>query len=156
MNNELYRPLGSGRLVHILARLNQRYGSAKSETLKFEVRPTVEHIMPQSWQKHWPLHSGEKGYTFVELQDADETGQRAIDTRERNRAVHRMGNLTIISQALNADESNLPWTKKLPKLKKHSLLPINLELHSLEKWTDKKIAKRGKELFEHAKEIWQR
>ncbi|UTH45331.1 DUF262 domain-containing protein [Loktanella salsilacus] len=156
LNNEVYRPLGSGRLVHILSRLDQRYGSAKSETIKFEVRPTVEHIMPQSWQKHWPLPNGEKGLTFAELQDADEGDKTAIETRERNRTVQRMGNLTILSQSLNPGVSNLGWDLKLPELKKHSLLPINLELHSSDDWTDTKISKRGVSLFGHAVEIWQR
>lgn len=156
LNNELYRPLGSGRLVHILSRLDRRYSSSKSETIKFEVRPTVEHIMPQSWQDHWPLPSGAKGLTFPDLLVADEGDKAVIDTRERNRAVQRIGNLTILSQALNSEESNLGWDKKLPKLQKHSLLPINLQLHSLGKWTEKEIAERGKALFEHAVEIWRR
>ena len=156
LNNEVYRPLGSGRLVHILSRLDQRFGSSKSEVIKFEVRPTVEHILPQSWQKHWPLPSGAKGLTFLQLQDVDEADKTAIETRERNRAVQRMGNLTILSQALNSDESNLGWKEKKQKLQKHSLLPINLQLHDLDKWTEKKINKRAKALFEHAVEIWGR
>ncbi|MBL1435542.1 MAG: DUF1524 domain-containing protein [Rhodobacteraceae bacterium] len=156
VNNEVYRPLGSGRLVHILSKLNQKFGSTKSETLKFEVRPTVEHIMPQNWQKHWPLQSGEKGMTFYEMQDVDQTDQALIDTRERNRVVQRMGNLTILSQALNSDESNLGWSEKKPKLMAHSLLPLNLQLHDQMEWNEETVSKRGVELFGHALEIWQR
>lgn len=156
LNNEVYRSLGSSRLVHILSRLNQKYSSAKSEKITFEVRPTVEHIMPQSWQKHWRLSSGDKGLSFLDLQYADDGDKAAVDTRERNRAVQRIGNLTILSQALNSEESNLGWEEKLPKLKQHSLLPINLQLHSLDKWTEEKIAERGEYLFEYAAEIWKR
>ncbi len=156
LNNELYRPLGSGRLVHIFARLNQRYASSKSESLKFDERPTVEHIMPQSWQKHWPLQSGAQGLTFVELQDAEETDPVAIATRTRNRAVQRLGNLTILSQALNSDESNLGWAAKKPKLMAHSLLPLNLQLHPVSDWDEKSQSSRGEELFGHAVDIWRR
>lgn len=156
LNNGLYRPLGSARLVHIFGKLNQRYGSTKSEVIKFDEKPTVEHIMPQSWIKHWPLQSGETGLTFLELPQAEEADSRSIDTEARNRAVQRLGNLTILSQALNTAESNLSWSKKKPKLMAHSLLPINLKLGAEESWDEDRIAARALELFEHAEDIWRR
>ncbi|MBL4751808.1 MAG: DUF262 domain-containing protein [Amylibacter sp.] len=156
LNNGLYRPLGSARLVHIFGRLNQRFGGTKSEIIKFEEKPTVEHIMPQTWIKYWPLQNGETGLEYMELFNADEADSGAIGTRERNGVIQRLGNLTIISQALNAAESNLPWAKKKPELLAHSLLPINQKLGLEEVWDEDRIAARGRELFEHAKDIWQR
>lgn len=156
MRTEVYRPLGSRRLVHILSKLNNRYGSSKSEQLTFSEQPTIEHIMPQSWEKNWPLSNGEKGLDFVELIAANEDDERAKETRRRNGFINRLGNLTILSQALNSGESNLAWLEKRPKLMAHSLLPLNLQLAQAEHWDEGKIDERGQELFGHAREIWAR
>ncbi|NOC84532.1 DUF262 domain-containing protein [Ruegeria sp. HKCCD6428] len=156
MRTQVYRPLGSRRLVHILGKLDGRYGSSKSEQLKFSEQPTVEHIMPQSWVKNWPLASGEKGMDPIELMLADDDDQRAKETRHRSNFINRIGNLTILSQALNAAESNLAWGEKRPKLLAHSLLPLNLQLGQLEHWDEDSIEKRARELFEHAKGVWAR
>ena len=102
------------------------------------------------------LQSGEFGLGFMELFEVDEADPRAISTRARDRAVQRLGNLTILSQALNSAESNLPWSKKKPELMSHSLLPINLKLGAEESWDEDRVAARALELFAHAEDIWQR
>lgn len=156
MQSEVYRPLGSRRLVHILSKLDSRYGSSKSEQLRFSERPTIEHIMPQSWQENWLLAGGEKGMDFDELMSAEDDEERAIATRRRSNYVDRIGNLTILSQALNSAESNLAWNEKRPMLQSHSLLPLNLQLGQLDHWDEDAINERGQELFEHAKDLWAR
>lgn len=55
---------------------------------------TIEHLMPQKWRKHWP---------------ADLTEEQE---RERDRALQQLGNLTIVTQALNSRVSNGPWAHK--------------------------------------------
>ncbi len=65
-----------------------------------------------------------------------------------------LGNLTILSKALNAAQSNLAWTEKRPELMKHSLLPINQALHAKETWDEDAILERGKMLFDRAVAIW--
>ena len=154
LRHEVYRPLGNARLVHILSRLNDCYLSTKSEPLKFSKQPTIEHIMPQSWLQHWPLENGDQGMTLAELNDAVEGNMRADATRRRDKVVQTMGNLTILSQALNASESNLGWTEKRPALQKHSLLPINQNIASQAKWDESSIRARGLELYDHAQRIW--
>jgi hypothetical protein len=39
---------------------------------------------------------------------------------------------------------------------KHSLLPINQDLASLDAWNETTIQSRGKELFKRAVQIWPR
>jgi hypothetical protein len=63
------------------------------------------------------------------------------------------GNLTIVVQPLNSAISNSGWAVKKPELLK-SLLPLNQQLHSVEKWDEDAIVRRGKELFERALQLW--
>jgi hypothetical protein len=77
LHKPLYGPLNSSKLVHLYARLNQTFMSSKSEAVTFSEQPTVEHIMPQSWEANWPLPDGSKGMDFMELLRASESDPRA-------------------------------------------------------------------------------
>jgi len=48
----------------------------------------------------------------------------------------------------------VPWKNKQPEILKSSLLPINQQLFTYDKWDEDDIERRGKELFEKAKLIW--
>jgi hypothetical protein len=50
----------------------------------------IEHVLPQSWSKHWPV--------------ADEDAAAV-----RGGHVHRLGNLTLLTTQLNSKISNGPW-----------------------------------------------
>ena len=155
-HNQLYGPLNSPKLVHLYGRLKQTFMSSKSENLAFNEPPTVEHIMPQNWEANWPLRDGSKGMGFVELFDATETDPRAVATRKRMAAVQTLGNLTLLSSALNSAQSNLPWDQKRKEMAKHSLLPINQTLLDEPYWNEETILKRGDYLFQRALKIWLR
>lgn len=64
LQKPLYGPLNSPKLVYLYGRLNQTFMSSKSESLIFEKPPSVQHIMPQEWEKTWPLPNGTKGMEF--------------------------------------------------------------------------------------------
>lgn len=146
--------LGNTKLVHILARLNETYLTGKIEPLSFDEQPSVEHLMPQNWIEHWPLPDGSEGMRDRDLSDAAEDDPRAFATELRNRSLQTMGNLTILMQPLNTAQSNSAWKDKTPELMKHSLLPINQDLHDIEVWDENAIAVRGETTFEHALKIW--
>src|SRR5689334_19160547 len=59
------RATAASRLARIFAdiyvRLNQTYMSSKSEPVVFAAAPSIEHILPQTWQDHWPLPDGSRG-----------------------------------------------------------------------------------------------
>ncbi|WP_082738142.1 MULTISPECIES: DUF262 domain-containing protein [unclassified Sphingomonas] len=153
---DIYRRLNNVRLCYILNRISEHVRSSKTESLNVDGELTVEHIMPQSWEAHWPLSSGASGMTYAELWEAEENDARAVETRRRNQLIQTMGNLTILTSGLNSSVSNSPWSIKRPELLKHSLLPINLALANVETWDDEAIVERGKWLFDKALIIWPR
>lgn len=150
----VYHTLNNPKVVHILRRLNDMYLGAKMEEISVKNGLTVEHILPQSWIAHWPLADGSKGMDFLELLNAEEDDPRAIETRKRDSIIQTFGNLTILSQALNAAASNSAWVEKKPELLRHSLLPINQQLHDRDVWDEAGIVERGNELFERAVILW--
>lgn len=154
MNGAAYRELNRAKLTHILARLSTTYQTNKTEELAIDSELTVEHIMPQNWLGDWPLPDGSKGMAWNELVDATPDDPRASATRGRERAIHTMGNLTILTQALNSSVSNGPWHEKKPALLKSSLLPINLQLGAYDRWDEQAILQRGQSLLERAIRIW--
>ena len=97
---------------------------------------TVEHILPQSWRENWPLHSDDVGGGI-----------------ERDRLLHHLGNLTLVSGKLNPALSNRPWTShqgrgKRDYLLEHSALKLNAKVVAdhADSWTEEDIRSRTTEL----------
>lgn len=157
LHKPLYGLLNNPRLVHLLGRLNQTFMSSRSEALVFGQQPSIEHIMPQGWHKTWPLPDGSPGIDYLDFADPTEEDEvRAQATRKRDVAIQTIGNLTLLSTALNSAQSNLPWDQKRPEMARHSLLPINQRLLQTPVWDEDAILSRAKELFERALVIWPR
>jgi uncharacterized protein with ParB-like and HNH nuclease domain len=154
LNKPLYQTLTNPRLCHILGRINQSYMSNKAERLHMNGPLTIEHIMPRAWIKNWPLPSGSKGLDLSDTLDVSDDDPKMIEGRHRDHVIDTVGNLTVLTSALNAAQSNLGWAQKRPELMKHSLLPINQVLAAAEKWDEASINARAEELFERALHIW--
>jgi len=60
---------------------------------------TVEHLMPQKWRANWPTNWPE-----------DEV---ASQEATRDRMLHELGNLTLVTQKLNSRVSNGSWVAKV-------------------------------------------
>lgn len=151
-----YQVLNNPKVVHILKRLNETYMTVKSEGVSLDGNLSVEHILPQLWQSKWPLADGKKGLTTDELWKANSGDSRADATRTRNKLLQTIGNLTILTQALNSSVSNSEWLLKRPELLKHSLLPINQVLHDVDQWNESTISSRSDALLARALKIWPR
>ena len=103
----------------------------------------IEHVMPQSWQAHWPLPS-------------------TLTERDRNDLVQNLGNLSLLSPMKNKNVSNDPWISsdesksKRAKVKKDDLLQMNKELLDFagNDWNDEKIIERTNLLIEAILNIW--
>lgn len=150
-----YQSLGRSKVLHILTRLNRTYFTRANESIAFREDPSIEHIMPQHWIEFWPLPDGTSGIPDEALGlPREDNDPRVVATIRRNELLHTLGNLTLVSQPLNASMSNDPWSLKRPNLIGASLLPINLQLHSLPTWDEEAIEKRAHELFSRAREIW--
>lgn len=99
----------------------------------------IEHVMPRKWHTHWPLDG------------ADET--------ERDRSIHTLGNLTLLTKKLNSKQSNGPWLGsggKREGLEGHDVLFLNRELlkRAGDSWTDPAIHTRTADLAEAIIQIW--
>ena len=78
---------------------------------------------------------------------------------ERDSHVHRLGNLTLITSALNSAISNGPWegsTGKYRALEKHDVLLINRRLRemSADGWDEKRIDDRTAEMVDALLATW--
>jgi len=128
------------RLRMILEALElQRRASDKTEDLALPKKKlSIEHIMPRGWTAtNWPL--------------PDDT-EESKEVRER--LLHTLGNLTLVTGSLNSSLSNDPWVKKVVTLKKYSVLLLNADLQNESEWNETAIQKRNKELFKLAKNVW--
>lgn len=136
-----YRVLVRRRVRMLLEALNAGLHSDKTEQIRISKTLTVEHLLPRSWETHWPLTPG-----------VDEVGVR----NRRSALLHTFGNLTLLTQSLNPAVSNGPWIKKHKQILKHSALNLNRSLEEYDEWNEDAILERGRTLFKVAKKIWPR
>ena len=143
----IYRRLSRGRLRMVLEALEDQlrgWNTAKGSLSAMRVRRGhfhIEHLMPRNWHANWPLSDGVEEY-------------------ERDLHVHRLGNLTLLSQRLNSKVSNGPWAGengKVYKLKENDVLLLNSRIVDADSasWSEANIQKRTGELIELILKIWQ-
>ena len=139
----LYRLLTRGRLRLILEGIEAKYrDTALSEQIEVPKNLTIEHVLPQSWEAHWPLPS--------EVEEEEER-------HRRNTLVHTIGNLTLVTGPLNAMASNGPWEQKREALEEHSVLMLNKVLLSESKdvvWDEEFIVDRSKRMAVLVGNVW--
>lgn len=103
----------------------------------------VEHILPQSWSRWWPIQSNDEATDLLRRQ-------------ERDGAVNRIGNLTLVTEPLNPAMSNGAWSEKRAALSEHSNLRLNAELALLDAWDEGAIEQRALALAAVACRLWPR
>ena len=135
----LYILLTRGRLRLVLEGIESRLRSAKAEQTDVPQNLTIEHLMPVSWEAKWPLPDG------IEPEES---------RRERNRIVHTIGNLTLVTQALNSALSNDHWEVKREELIKHSVLNLNSELRNEGHWDEDTIRARSRRMARLIADCW--
>jgi hypothetical protein len=144
---EVYGYIGQPRVRMILeaCELDLR-DPAKTEVIALPEGLSIEHALPRSWEENWPQPDGD---------DPDEA--RA----EREAHVNRLGNLTLVTQQLNAALSNSPWIATAPgtlskrdELLDRSVLLINQRLCQHTEWDEQRIDDRSAELTERVLRTW--
>ena len=135
----LYRLLTRGRLRLVLEGIESRLRSSMAEQSDIPRNLTIEHLMPLSWEANWPLPDGA----------GEEPGREY-----RNRIVHTIGNLTLVSQKLNSSLSNAPWERKLEALLEHSVMSLNSELRNQSHWNEDTIRDRSRRMAMLISECW--
>jgi hypothetical protein len=112
----------------------------------------IEHLMPQSWEKHWSL------------------GRAPSETRlrERQAAIHQLGNLTLLTTKLNPSLSNNAWSKKRASIAKQTLLRLSTssvltapegvttmsDVEWATDWDEERISLRSRWMAEQAIQTW--
>ena len=138
----LFRLLTRSRMRMLLEAIETELRSDKAETSSVPRALTIEHILPRQWRARW-----------FSLPDAPNTREAE---ENRDTMLHTIGNLTLVTQRLNAALSNAPWVEKKDTLNKHSTLFLNKSLleHYAENWNESTIHDRSLAIFQVAKNIW--
>ena len=94
------------------------------------------------WERHWKED--------LQFGDSDE------DRQQLNRIVHRIGNLTIVTKAMNNKLLNNPWNYKAELLDDDNLEMNSRLLNDMEGsiWNEQEIKRRSKIIAEYVNKIW--
>ena len=141
LNAPLYQYLSARRLRLVLEGIEEEVRTNKTESGEVPGKLQIEHVMPQAWPDNWPLG------------DVDDYEEARAN---RERAIHTIGNLTLVNRRLNPALSNAPWDQKSKELAEHSVLFLNKWLvnDGPDVWDESGIEKRGQLLYESAVKIW--
>ena len=143
----LYDSIKARRVRMILTALELASRTSLQEALPLPINNslTIEHVMPQGFKpEEWP---------YPQTQFVDEQEQKT----RRQKLLHSLGNLTMLTQPLNSEVSNGPFSAKRPEITKQSLLILNSYFQKFsddDSWNEDNIIKRGKSLAELALKVW--
>lgn len=168
LNGRAYVNLQPSRARAVLQEIEINKRTKYHETTALAPSLTVEHVLPQQWEAHWPMTDGSKPTSeqiFAALYNTVEDGSPVGRIVRRNRLVQSFGNLTLLTQPLNTAVSNGPYKDwingkgqavkgKRTALQDQSLLVMNREITAKTIWDEAAIAARGESLFALAKSIW--
>jgi hypothetical protein len=128
-----YKALNPWKVETVLRALEHALVTEKREKITIHNQLTVEHVLPQKWEAHWPLPDGRR---VTEEDDDDQ-----IVTRER--MLHTFGNLTLLTHSLNAAIKNGAFATKRPEITKQSALQLNAYFQNIAAWDEGAIRARG-------------
>ena len=140
----MYRAVSRGRMRMLLHALDSALHTRMTEKYELDWALTVEHLMPQHWEAYWKLPP----------QDGESAEKYADRKERRNRMLHTMGNLTMLTKSLNPTVSNGKFKKKKREILRHSVINLNRFLQDEDSWDEDGIRDRGQKLFNIAKKIW--
>ncbi|KRF31104.1 DUF262 domain-containing protein [Yonghaparkia sp. Soil809] len=103
---------------------------------------TIEHLMPRKWRVNW------------ETTWADE--EMGAKSASRDRVIHELGNLTLVTNKLNSRVSHSAWKSKVAHFREaNDVLITNDVIQSApEEWNESLISSRTKTLTETILKIW--
>ena len=143
VGNPIRQWLTAGRTRILLEGIEVGLRSPLTEPLGVPANLQIEHIMPVAWTENWPMQSTGEFY--------EEASAR------RNRIIHTIGNLTLLTGPLNLKMSNRPWADKREALAEYSKLDLttkDLLPHAPERWDEAGIVARSRRLHEVAVRVW--
>jgi Protein of unknown function (DUF1524) len=135
-----YGRLTQARVQMTLAAIEHQMRSPLTEPVSIPASLSIEHVMPQAWRTNWPT---------------DPPGD-VLKALERERHIHHLGNLTLVTAKLNPTMSNNAWPQKRGALNDHSILLINrrlVEAYS-ERFDETSVDERSQQMAEHIIAGW--
>ena len=138
----LYHRRPRGRMI--LEAIEDHYrgwgntGPSKSQTPRaLRMVYSVEHLIPQGWEKNWPLPD-------------------SVTPQARGKHVHLLGNLTLVTKSLNSSLSNDKWEKKKESLTDRDIGFMNKKIISehADDWNDFDVEERTAEIEKVILQIW--
>jgi hypothetical protein len=148
LHAKAYKELRAGRVITLLRALElaEFARTTRDRDLGELSGLTVEHVLPQKWEAHYPLAT-------------PDDAARAL----RETHLHSFGNLALLTQSLNSRVSNGPFvvveangklSGKRVHICKDSLLATNAYFQDLLAWSDHDITVRGAKMFDVAVRLW--
>jgi uncharacterized protein with ParB-like and HNH nuclease domain len=150
----------SKTISNILLEIEQSIRGSKQEQVKFlNTGLTIEHLLPQTWNEYWPLD----GETILEddfkisvhavMTETDKDG-KYHKIENRNKMLHTIGNLTILTTSLNPSVSNSSFDIKKQEIGLQSTVILNTYFQDKPIWDEEQIKKRSQYLYDQIKKIW--
>ena len=102
LSHAIYQSVPSNRLRDVLWELELASRPRFAEDTTMPSGLWIDHMLPVSWDESWPMPDGDR--INSELWDP-----RVV---ERNRLLHSIGNLTLMTAGLNRSASNRPFIEK--------------------------------------------
>lgn len=147
LTKPVYTKSRPDRAAMLLRAIEARLRTRRNEAITLPPALSVEHLLPQRGSRaDYPLATD--GLALNE-----ETPDQC-----RDRLLHTIGNLTLLTCELNASASNGPFPAKVEKIVADSDLRLNAWLRTSppHAWLDDAIVVRSQQLFGQAAEIWPR
>lgn len=140
----IYGRLTIARVAMVLRAIEHLRAGERPDVVVLAPRLTIEHVMPQKWRAYWG---------FTDIVDELELAEREA---ERDRNLHMLGNLTLLTGEANSTLSNSPWTKKRDDLPEVSRLHLTGELsaHYRDGFDEAAIRRRGLRMASEVCSIW--
>lgn len=141
---DMYKGVTSAKKQLLLRGIAQRMHEENPD-LSMDFTPkalTVEHVAPQSWDRHWK--------DDLDFKDTDEHRLRL------NRLVHRIGNLTLVTGPMNSGLGDHGWPWKKNRLEGDNLEMNRRLIEDMEGdiWNEREINRRSQILADYVNKIW--
>ena len=147
-------------ISNILLEVEKHQRGRKQERIQFlNTDLTIEHVLPQTWFAHWPVNDNfisEEDFNLAihaVMTEEDKEG-KYHQIENRNKLLHSLGNLTILTSSLNPSVSNASFEIKKEKIGSQSTLIINQYFQSKVVWDEDEINERGRNLYNSISKIW--
>lgn len=140
----MYGYISQPRIAMVLGAVEESLYTSKVEALQVPSGLSIEHVLPQTWEEHWPLPA-----------DLGVDEREALEAFRRSR-INLLGNLTLTTLPLNSALSNSAWPVKQKELNKGSKLLLNARLidEHPDVFDEAAIDARGAWLADRIVEIW--